>query len=130
MSASVSRRQLRDFGLLIGVGFPLLIGWILPAITGHGFRGWTLWIGLPALILGLTAPGVLRLPYRGWMALGHALGWVNSHIILGLVFVLVLQPIALIMKAFHHDPLRRKRGNALTYREVRNNHKVDLTRIF
>ena len=48
-------------------------------------------------------------PYRGWMALGHALGWVNGHLILGAVFVLVLQPIALLMRLCGYDPLRRRR---------------------
>lgn len=124
-------KQLREFGYLIGCGFPLLLGWLLPALHGHGFRFWTLWIALPALGLGLFAPALLSRPYRAWMALGHALGWVNSHVILGLVFVLVLQPIALLMRSFGHDPLRRKRSAALaTYREDRRSASSDLTRIF
>ena len=96
MKESITKKQLREFGLLIGIAFPILIGWILPATAGHGFKIWTLWVGLPGLILGLTAPGLLFLPYKGWMALGSALGWVNSHLILGLVFVVVLQPTAYI----------------------------------
>ena len=64
------------------------------------------------------------------MALGHALGWINSHIILGLVFLIVLQPIALIMRVFGYDPLRRKQGENNSYREKKEDQKVDLTRIF
>jgi len=126
----VSRKQLREFGLLIGIAFPVLLGWLLPALHGHPFRIWTLWIGLPALALGLLAPRLLAKPYQGWTALGHGLGWINSHLILGLVFVVVLQPIALIMRLAGHDPLRRKRHGQQSYREVRSNPAINLKRIF
>jgi hypothetical protein len=131
MTDSPSKKQLNEFGYLIGFGFPILIGWLLPAIFGHGFRAWTLWVGIPGLILGIIAPGLLRQPYRFWMALGHALGWVNSHVILGLVFIFVLQPIAYLMRLFGHDPLRRKKhlGNQ-SYREERKSLQVDFNRIF
>ena len=64
------------------------------------------------------------------MALGHILGWVNSRVILGLVFLFVLQPIALIMNIFEYDPLRKKRKNKNTYREVRLNSMIDMEKIF
>ena len=130
MKETVSKKQLREFGMLIGFGFPFLIGWLLPSIFGHEFRIWTLWVGFPGLILGLTAPRLLKYPYKVWMVLGHALGWVNSHIILGLVFILVLQPIAYIMRLTGYDPLRVKLKEEKTYREPRQFHKTDLTRIF
>ena len=64
------------------------------------------------------------------MAFGHALGWINSHIILGLVFIFVLQPIAFIMHLIGYDPLRTKRKQEKTYRENRKDYKTDMTRIF
>ncbi|MEB3350757.1 MAG: SxtJ family membrane protein [Cyanobacteriota bacterium] len=128
--AAPSQRQLREFGLLIGIVFPVLLGWLLPALHGHPFRGWTLWIGGPALMLGIAWPRALAWPYRGWMALGHALGWINSHLILGAVFVLVLQPIALLMRTLGHDPLRRRRGGGESYREKRADASTNFRKIF
>ncbi len=130
MKEIISKKKLREFGLLIGFGFPLLIGWLIPALTGHGFREWTLWVGFLGLIIGLTSPRLLYYPYKGWMALGHTLGWINSHIILGLVFILVLLPISFVMRLIGYDPLRTKLKEEKTYRENRKNHKTDLTRIF
>lgn len=130
MKETISKKELRVFGLLIGFGFPLIIGWLLPLLFGHDFRAWTLWIGIPGLILGLTAPRLLHIPYKFWMRLGNALGWLNSHIILGLVFIVVLQPIAYIMRATGYDPLRRRRKGVITYRENCHDHRVDLNRIF
>jgi len=131
LSTPPNSKQLREFGLLISIVFPVVLGWLLPALHAHSFRVWTLWIGVPALALALLAPRLLVTPYRGWMALGNALGWVNSHIILGVVFVVVLQPIALVMRLAGHDPLRRKVSrDALSYREPRQTTGINLKRVF
>lgn len=129
-TAQPSRKQLRDFGLLIGIVFPVLFGWLLPTLRGHVPPVWPLVIGAPALVLGLLAPRLLAWPYRGWMALGHALGWVNGHLILGMVFVVVLQPIALVMRLLGHDPLRRRRETVASYRQLPRAQRTDFTRIF
>ena len=130
MKNHISEKILREFGLLIGFVFPILIGWILPALGGHPFKLWTLWIGFPSLILAILRPGILLYPYRSWMKLGIILGWLNSRIILGLVFLIVLQPIALIMRLFGHDPLRTKKTGEKSYREVKTNQKINLKKIF
>ena len=74
MHNTLSKRQLKDFGLLVGLGFPIVIGWIIPLFGGHSFRTWTLWVGCPLLILGLLAPNTLFYPYKVWMKIGLALG--------------------------------------------------------
>ena len=130
MKEIISKKQLQEFGLLIGFGFPILIGWLLPSLFGHQFRTWTLWVGVPGLLIGCTAPRLLHYPYKGWMVLGHILGWINSHIILGLVFIFVLQPIAYIMRLTGYDPLKTKRKGEKTYRENCQDHIIDLNRIF
>ena len=120
MNKKISEKQLRDFGLLIGLGIPLLIGWLFPFLMGHGFREWTLFIGLPTLIIGLIAPRILYYPYKSWIAVGNFLGWVNSRIILGLVFIGVLLPIAFVMRLSGYDPLRIRNKGA-TVRKIRRN---------
>ena len=130
MKKHIPQKTLKEFGFLIGFIFPFLIGWILPLIGGHSFRTWTLFISIPSIILAFTKPKLLLYPYRIWMKLGHILGWINSRIILGLVFLLVLQPISLIMRILGHDPLRTKKFDLKTYREIKTNHKVNLKKIF
>ncbi len=130
MKNHIPKKTLREFGFLLGFIFPFLIGWILPLIGGHSFRTWTLFISIPSIILAVTKPSLLLYPYRGWMKIGHILGWLNSRIILGLVFLIVLQPIALIMRIFGHDPLRTKKFSQKSYREIKTNHKVNLRKIF
>jgi len=130
MKKSISKKQLREFGFLIGFGFPIIIGWLIPVISGHLFRTWSLWIGFPALILGILKPSLLSFPYRGWMAIGLALGWINSRLILGLVYLIILLPIAVFMKIFGYNPLRKNKNNQTSYREIKNDENFDLTKIF
>ena len=130
MNNHIPKKTLRKFGFLICFTFPFLIGWFLPLLGGHPFRVWTLFISMPAGILGILRPGLLLYPYRAWMKLGHILGWVNSRIILGLVFLIVLIPISLVMKSIGHDPLRTKKFTQKSYREIKTNHKVNLKKIF
>ena len=130
MKDAISKKQLREFGMLIGLVFPILISWLLPLLFGHEFRTWTLWVGITGLILGLIAPRLLYYPYKGWMAIGLTLGWFNSRIILSLVYIIVLLPIAFVMRLIGYDPLRRRRKGDKSYRENKQKHQTQLTRIF
>jgi len=53
-------------------------------------------------------PTTLKPIYRAWMALGVILGWINTRIILGVMYYLVFLPAGMIMKLMGKDPLNRK----------------------
>ena len=130
MKKKFTKKQLREFSYVLGIGFPLIIGFLMPYFSGHAFKSWTLIFGIVILVIGITYPSALKVPYKLWMLLGHSLGWVNSRLILGLVFLLVLQPIAFVMRFFRYDPLKRKKSNLTSYKEKKNNYKSDLTKIY
>ena len=130
MKNNISKKILKEFGLIVGFSFPILIGLILPAISGHTFKIWTLFIGLPLIFLAILNASSLLYCYRAWMQLGYILGWLNSRLILGFVFIFVLQPIALIMKITGHDPLRLKRMNQKSYKVPKKDLQIDLKKIF
>ncbi len=126
----ISRKQLREFGFITGFSFPIIIGFLLPLISGHVFKTWTLLIGLLLLLLAIINPKLLLYPYKKWIIFGNFLGFINSHIILGLIFFVVLFPISIFMKFFGYDPLRLKNKNLNSFREDKKNHKFILDRIF
>ena len=68
------------------------------------------WISLSALFFAFAfaAPLLLKPVYIFWMRLAFALGWVNTRIILAVMFYLVLTPIGLTMRLFGKDLLDRK----------------------
>lgn len=127
---NINKKQLREFGILIGFGLPFLLGWLIPFFSGHDFRTWTLWIGLPTLLIGFINPYLLVYPYKLWMKLGFILGWFNSRLILISIYIVVLIPIAFIMRIFGYDPLRLKFEKKISYREIRKISKIDLNKIF
>tara|TARA_Y100000991_G_scaffold94712_1_gene71384 strand:- start:235 stop:630 length:396 start_codon:yes stop_codon:yes gene_type:complete len=129
-TTSPSKKQLREFGLLVGFLFPLFIGWLLPIMFDHGIRMWTIFVGLPLIILGIYSPTYLKYFYKKWISFGNSLAFINSHFILGIVFILVLVPISFIMKLLKYDPLKIKKESLKTFREVRKYSKIHLEKIF
>jgi hypothetical protein len=102
----------RGFGLTVGsvlIAMAAFTGW-----RGHTLRAETLGaLGAPLLIAALVRPRSLRALARAWSRIGHALGWVNSRVLLTLMFVLVVCPVALVSRLFGSDLLdaRRRTGS-------------------
>jgi len=88
-------------------------------------------LGGTFLVLGVVIPGRLGPVYRAWMGLARAISKVTTPIFLGVVYFLVVTPIAPLMKAIGKAPLRVDR-NAATYWVTRapESRRSDLTRQF
>lgn len=101
-----SRRNVRNFGFLFG-GIGLAIaGYLLWKGNPH----WFWWVCGAAVfaLSGMLARPIFRPIYIGWMAFAFGLGWVNTRLILGLFFYLVMTPIGLILRMKSNDPLERR----------------------
>lgn len=106
--AAPARRELRDFGLLLGAIFAGLFGVALPLIKHRPFQLWP-WIALVLLSApALFWPPALRPLHFVWIRLGHVLGWINQRIVLTVLFYAVLMPTGLIMRVMGRDPMARR----------------------
>ena len=92
----ITTKQLREFGLFVGISFPTLLGFILPSISGHSFAGWTLYIGFPLTFLALFKPDLLNKPYKLWISFGNLLALINSRLNKNLLISLIYLLISLI----------------------------------
>jgi len=123
-----SEKQLRQFA---GVWFPAfcgLVGWSIGHKTGHWSEveiGWVL-AGLLS-VGGLVLPALIRPIFVGLILLTFPIGWVVSHLLLGLIFYGVVTPIGLILRISGHDPLQLKKpsGNSVWKTSIG---KTDATR--
>lgn len=104
----MSKQELRKFGLVTGgmliLFFYVLIPWIWdldPRPT------WSLKAAGVLAAMAIILPASLGPVYKVWMKFAEALGWVNTRIILGVVFFLMFFPLGMIMRIFN-DPMRRK----------------------
>ena len=69
-----------------------------------------------ALVLaGLLLPAVARRFHVLWMTLAAALGYVNSRVLLTLMFYAVFTPYGFVSRLFGRDPLRRRGARDDTY---------------
>ena len=130
MNEIYSKKKFKEFGLLLGIFIPVFFGYLIPNLKNTGFHYWTLYLGISFIAIGLIKPLSLKYPYILWIKFGYILGWINSRIILGIVFVFVLIPISFSMKLFGYDPLRIKNKTLKSFREDTKDHKIDLKRIF
>ena len=65
-------------------------------------------LALALLLLGMVWPRVYSPLAKLWLGLSLLLGSVMSRLVLSIIFLVVATPIALIMRLFGHDPMRRK----------------------
>jgi len=73
-------------------------------------------IGVISLIIPTIGIYVVRI----WYKIAEVLGWINSRIILTLIFFLLLFPISLLYRIFNKDPLKIKRQTGSTMFSERN----------
>src|SRR5206468_3249317 len=71
-------------------------------------RIWALALSFLLLTLALTFPQALKPFRRLWMTIGEALGWVNTRIILSIVYCGLIVPLGAIRRMTGNDPMRRK----------------------
>ena len=95
----------RKFGWQFGIAIGLV------SLLG-AWQGLWQWLVLLLALLSLShfmlawlAPSILRQINHAWMALGHFMGRALNPVILGLMFVVLIVPSALIMRLKGRDEL-------------------------
>ncbi len=107
--AEPDKRELRSFGLLFGGIFAVIFGLFFPWLLES--ESWPRWPWIVMAVsggLGLLLPLALKPFYYLWMFLGAMLGWLNTRIILGLIFYVLFTPFALVLWLLRKDPMRRR----------------------
>jgi len=111
------KKTLRQFGFLMASVFAVLFGLILPWVFGKDIPRWPWYFACGFALPALIFPPSLKYIYILWMKFGMVMGAINSRIILGLFFYLMLTPIGLVMRLLGNDPMRRKiSDDQVTYR--------------
>jgi hypothetical protein len=112
-------KELRQFGFVVG-GVVTVIGLWPVVFRSESPRLWAMILGGLLIVLGAVVPRSLKQVYHGWMKVGHVLGSINTRIILGIIYYLLITPMGLIMRLIGKDSLHRAFAqDAATYRVVR-----------
>ena len=102
-----TRSELRNFCLVMVVGLTLfaLLFWYNDHVTTPRVLG-----GLAGffLVAGLVFPPLTKPVFVVWMMLARILGFVNTHILLALVFYTLFTVTGIVMRLWGHDSMERK----------------------
>ncbi len=117
-NTDISAPELRQFGLLFGATLVLLFGLLLPFFIGYRFPLWPWVASVLFTVLAMLAPTALTPFYRGWMRFGLIAGFINTRMIMFLLYYALFVPTGLVMKLFGRDALARTTGgkNSDSYR--------------
>ena len=119
MKDAITNKQLRSFGFTVGGIFALIGFWPLVA-RGEDPRWWAIVVAVCLLVPAVVFAKSLFWPYKGWIAVGHVLGWINTRIILGVVFYVIVTPVGVLRRWLGKDPMGRElRPDLDSYRIVR-----------
>jgi len=96
----------RSFGIVFFIVFILIA--FYPLINQEEIRIWSVLISLLFLILGIINSKILTPLNKVWFKFGIFLGKIISPIVMGLIFFLVVTPIAFLMRILKKDLLNLK----------------------
>ena len=103
------RKQLRQFAAIWFPAFCALVGWLVGKKTGHWGGVEIAWVvGGGIALAGFIHPPLIRPVFVGLILATFPIGWVVSHVLLGIIFYGVVTPIGVILRLTGHDPLQLK----------------------
>lgn len=103
-----SATALREFAFTMAAALVGIFCLLLPWIFGRSIPHWPIVIAAILLLQAVIFPASL-IPVRFiWMRVGGIIGWINTRIILGVLFFVVLTPLGFIQR--HQKKLNYKIG--------------------
>jgi len=105
----------RKFGLTFAFIFLVLAIYIKAKYLGDIYLYLTIVTAVAFLALSFLIPTVLKPLNHAWYQLGILLGKVVSPIVMGIIFFLIITPVAVAARLFGRDELRLKKKDTESY---------------
>ncbi len=97
---------------MIGV-WPLIV-------HNTSLRRWPLFVASALLLFAFVRPALLKPIYILWNTLAESMAWLNTKILLSVIFFTLFTPLGIVRRKFGQDPLNRQFDpHASTYRAIR-----------
>ena len=98
--------KLREFALVMAAAFLAVSAIILFKQKTNPLPAVLLAAGFAAS--GIFLPSALKPVYMAWMKLAFILSWINTRLILAIIFYLLFTPIGILMRLFGKDLLEKR----------------------
>jgi len=103
----LDQKGLREFGLTTGAAVVVIFALFFPWLLELDWPIWPWIIAAPLWLLALIQPLWLRWIYRWWMRFGLLASRVMTPLVLGIVFFVMISPMAMIRRLMGKDPMQR-----------------------
>ncbi len=103
----LDRKGLREFGFTTGAAVVVIFGLFFPWLLEIQWPIWPWAIAAGFWVLALVQPMWLKWIYRGWMRFGLFASKIMTPLVLGIVFFVMISPMALVRRLMGKDPMRR-----------------------
>lgn len=102
----LSRQNLKKFGITMGVVF-FAIAVFVTVRHRHNALPY-MFFSASFFLFSFSTPLILKPLYVFWMRLSFILSWINTRLILIIIFYLIFSPLGFIIKLCGKDLLERK----------------------
>jgi hypothetical protein len=91
-----NRKDLRNFGLLMGSILVLIGSWFM--WRQRPYYPYFMGVGAFLAVAGVVFAPLLKPLHRAWMALAACMGWVMTRLILAILFYAIITPLSLLSR--------------------------------
>lgn len=105
---SVTKKDLRQFGLIVAGLLAIVFGTVVPWMASHSISKMIWSIAIVLVACALIVPIALYPLYRLFSFVAEILKWVNTRILLTLIYVVLFVPIAALRRCFGKDAMMRQ----------------------
>ena len=111
-------REIRSFGLIFSLLVILIFAGLMPWLFNQSMSVWPFGVSTITALLALLAPSALRPLHSLFVKLGTLLGFINTRILLFIIFFSLFLPVSIIMWLLRRDILGRKPSTDDSYRKL------------
>lgn len=92
------RKALRQFAWQMAIAVPLLFAGLLPWLFDRPIHEWPFIASAVLLASAYIVPITLYPIYFVWIIFASILGWMNTQIILGIAYFLLIMPLGIVLR--------------------------------
>ena len=110
----------KSFGVMFGVIFLLATAYLVAKDKSTFAQLFTFVASVTTFVVAFKAPTMLTKPNLYWMKFSLLLARVVSPIVLGVLFFVLISPLAIVLRIFGRDQLLLKRQESFSLWKIRN----------
>ncbi|MBU2709490.1 SxtJ family membrane protein [Zooshikella harenae] len=94
----INKKEINTFFVLFGGVVILIFGFFFPWLFEYSIPVWPFIIAIISCLVLFASFGIKKKLFNGWMRFAGVLGKINTFLILGLLFFIVITPFGFVLR--------------------------------